>query len=149
MPLYLRQPTLWANCKLCKVSLAYTLTKWQLATANIFFYNFKVSYQGWCNRLFSKSAKTCPAVFEHLLAISHLRRRLRTYQILEGTLLSSCSIRLQWVPGHSFILGNEAADEFARRGALLAPSAIPCSLLSSYLSYPLLSFLGLEAYYLN
>ena len=42
--------------------------------------------------------------------------------------LSFCSIRLQWVPGHSFLPKNDAADEPARRGALLAPSAIPCSL---------------------
>ena len=42
--------------------------------------------------------------------------------------LSSCSIRLLWVPGHSFLLGNDAADELARRGVLLVPSAILCSL---------------------
>ena len=41
---------------------------------------------------------------------------------------SSCSIRLQWVPGHSFLPGNDTADELARRGVLLAPSTIPCSL---------------------
>ena len=42
--------------------------------------------------------------------------------------LSSCFIRLQWVPGHSFLPGNKTVDELARWGALLAPSAIPCSL---------------------
>ena len=36
--------------------------------------------------------------------------------------------RLRWVSRHLFLPGNNAADELARQGALLAPSAIPCSL---------------------
>ena len=48
------------------------------------------------------------------------------YQELSS--LSSWSIRLQWVPGHWFLPENDAADEMARRRALLAPSAISCSL---------------------
>ena len=48
----------------------------------------------------------------------------------EVSSLFYCSIRLQWVPGHWFLPGNNSADELARRGALLAPSAIPCSLFA-------------------
>ena len=50
------------------------------------------------------------------------------WQIWQELSTLFCSIRLQWVPGHSFLPGNDAADELARRGALLAPSSIPCSL---------------------
>ena len=45
------------------------------------------------------------------------------------------------------ILGNDAADELARRRALLVPSVIPCS-LSSFISriHSFLFFFGLEVY---
>ena len=42
--------------------------------------------------------------------------------------LSSCTISLQWVSRHSFLLGNNAADELAGLGVLSLPTAIPCSL---------------------
>ena len=42
--------------------------------------------------------------------------------------LSSWFIRLQWVPRHSFLPGNNVADELTRQRKLLMPSAIPCSL---------------------
>ena len=50
------------------------------------------------------------------------------WQIWQELSSLSCSIRLQLVPIHSFLLGNDAADELARQGVLLVPSAIPCSL---------------------
>ena len=50
------------------------------------------------------------------------------WQIWQQLSSLSCSIRLHWVPGHSFLPGNDAGDELARRGALLVPSAISCSL---------------------
>ena len=39
-----------------------------------------------------------------------------------------CSIRLHWIPRHSFLPRNNVVDELAKRGALLAHSATPCSL---------------------
>ena len=78
--------------------------------------------------------------FSSLLLLSDSRSALATLSsppsfLLSQTLwqiwqelssLSFCSIRLQWVPGHSFLPGNNTDDEQAR--ALLVPSAIPCSL---------------------
>ena len=58
--------------------------------------------------------------------------------------LFSCSIRLQWVPRHSFLPGNDAANELWPDGErYLRPLQ---SLVASYLLYPLSSYLGLEAY---
>ena len=40
----------------------------------------------------------------------------------------SCSIKLQWVPIHLFLMGNDATDELARQERYLHLPAIPCSL---------------------
>ena len=47
---------------------------------------------------------------------------------LAGTVFSLLFYQVTMGPRQSFLPGNDAADELARRGALLAPSAIPCSL---------------------
>ena len=56
----------------------------------------------------------------------HLSFYLKLWQELLS--LSSYTIRMQWVPGHSFFPENDAADKLAIRGALLVSSAISCSL---------------------
>ena len=55
--------------------------------------------------------------------------------------LSSCTIKLQLVPGHSFFPRNDAADKLAKRRALLILSAVPYSLsrLISHIHFSLFS----------
>ena len=67
-------------------------------------------------------------LFYYFVTPATLSFLLRQSLWQEPASLSSCSIRLQWVPEHSFLPGNDAADEPTRREALLMPSAIPCSL---------------------
>ena len=71
------------------------------------------------------SSPPCPLHFSSSQTLWQIWQKLSS--------LSSCTIRLQWVPRHSFLPGNNVADELTRRGALLAPSATFCSL------FPLIS----------
>ena len=61
-----------------------------------------------------------PPSFPLSQALLHIR-----YQLFS---LSSCTIRLRWIPEHSFLLENDAAHKRTRWDALLLPSAIPCNL---------------------
>ena len=84
--------------------------------------------------LVSPAPTSLPLLFSSYLTLAlssppcpllHLSFYLNLLQELSSL---SCSIRLQWVPGHSFLPCNDSADELARRGALLVPTAISCSL---------------------
>ena len=95
--------------------------------------------------LVSAARTSLPFLFSPTLALSS-PPSLLSYKTVwhiwhELSSFSSFTTRQQWVPRHSFFPGNDAADELARRNALLVPSAIPCSLspIISRIHYPLVS----------
>ena len=61
----------------------------------------------------------------------------------EFSSLSSCTIRLQWIPGPHFSRGTTQMMSWLNGESYLCPLQ---PLVVSHLSYPLLPFLGLEAY---
>ena len=65
----------------------------------------------------------------HILALSSTHCPQILWHILQKLpSLSSFTIRLPWVPGHSSLPGKDTADKVARRNALIMLSVVPCSL---------------------
>ena len=56
-------------------------------------------------------------LFSVLPFVSHIDLSGRNYLF--------SNIRLQWVPGYSFLAGNDTGNEFSRWSALLQPSTVP------------------------
>ena len=73
----------------------------------------------------------CP----HHPVLSSVFFYLQLWQIWQELSSLSCSIRLQWVPGHLLLPENNAADKLTRRGALPAPTAIHCFRTGGVLSH--------------
>ena len=118
---------------LARAALAYLPTAFSVALRPLFHFRqaqyvqvFLLKPAPFCT-LFSGLGSTNKSAISPLFSY-YLTFVLSSYLKLcqELSSLSSCSIRLQWVPGHSFLPGIDVADELARRRALLAPSAISC-----------------------
>ena len=84
--------------------------------------------------LFEQHQQDCH--FSSLLLLSHSSSVLATLSSIllshilwwELSFLLSYTMRLHWVPRHSFLPGNDTVDEFTRWSVLLQPSTVPCSL---------------------
>ena len=68
-------------------------------------------------------------IFATLCSPSFTSNSGRPWQ--ELSFLTFFTMRLQWVPGHSFFPGCNMVDDVAKRGALLLPCAISCALCLS------------------
>ena len=127
------QRRLWRTCQLLSVASKSSFPSQQAHYAHVFLLK-SVPFCKLFASLGSTNKSAISLLFSYYLTIAlflpsysllHLSLYLNLCQKLFS--LFSSSIKLQWVPGHSFLPDDDAADELARLEALLTPSAIPCS----------------------
>ena len=115
-----------ANCSLCGTEATLSFLAGPACSSSSAKAGFGSTNKSATSLLLSDSRSVLAILFSPYFLLS--QSLLQIWQELSS--LSSCTIRLQWFFGDSLLPGNDAADELARRGALLVPSAMPCSLFS-------------------
>ena len=100
---------------LAKAALAYLPTALSVALKPLYAQVFLLTHAPFCKffgTVVSAAPKSLPLLF--YLTLATLSSSIFYFNLPgKSCLLSSCTIKLRWIPGHSYPSGNDAAEELA------------------------------------
>ena len=119
-----------ANCSLCGTEAPLSFSA--VPVCSSFYPEACAILQDLCWSRHRKHQQVCHFSYlilcpRHLVFSIFLFTSIFSAQIWQELSFLFCSIKVQWVPGHSFLLGNNAADELARREATRSATHTLCN----------------------